>query len=66
MRSEAVIMASPLLGENLGFLERLEQLHIQELVAQLAVDALAIALPRVADPPDRQPHQKSQGEPGSI
>jgi hypothetical protein len=42
-------MASPLLDQHLGFSERCEDFHVQQLVSEFRVEALAIAVfPRTA------------------
>jgi len=44
-----VVVRPPLLNQHLGFEERVEYLHVEQLVPQLAVEALDIAvLPRAA------------------
>ncbi len=37
-----VVVPAPLLDQDLGFSERVEHLHVEQLVAQLAVEALDI------------------------
>ena len=50
-------MAPPSLDQHLGFLERVEDLAVQQLVAQLAVEALVVAvLPRAAALDEQRPH----------
>jgi hypothetical protein len=44
MGSDGVVMVTPLLNEYLGLLEAAEDFAIQQLVPQLAVEALAIAI----------------------
>jgi len=49
VRSDRVVVLAPLLDHNLGFLQAVEDLSIEALVAQLAVEGFAIAvLPRAA------------------
>ena len=49
MRPNRIVLPAPLLDENLGLLERIEDLPIHELVLQLAVEALIVPiLPRAA------------------
>jgi hypothetical protein len=42
MRSDGVVVVAPLLDENSGFLEAVEDLAIERFVVQLAVEAFAI------------------------
>lgn len=44
MRADGVVVSPPCLDQDLGFGEAEEQLAIEQLVAQLAVEALAIAV----------------------
>ena len=47
MRADRVVMPPPGLDEHLRFLERVEHLTAEELVAQFRVEAFAVAiLPR--------------------
>ena len=49
MRPDRIVMASPLLDQHLGFSERCEDFHVQQLVSEFRVEALAIAvLPRTS------------------
>ncbi len=49
MRSDRIVMPSPLLDQHLGLVQRREQFTCQQLVAELGVEALAVAvLPRAA------------------
>jgi hypothetical protein len=49
MGPDGIEMLAPLLDQHLGFLERVEHLAVQQLIAELAVEALDIAiLPRAA------------------
>ena len=42
MWSHGVVVHPPLLDQDLGFEERVEHLHVEQLVPQLAVEALDI------------------------
>ena len=44
MRSDRIVMAPPLLDQHLGLVERRELFCRQQLVAQLGVEALAVAV----------------------
>ena len=47
MRTDSVVVLTPFFDDDLGFLERVEDLSIEQLVAELCVEALAVAvLPR--------------------
>ena len=49
MGSDGVVVGSPSLDEDLGFLEAVEDLAVEQFVSQLAVEAFAIAVfPRTA------------------
>jgi hypothetical protein len=49
MRPDLIVVPSPLLDEHLGLVQRRELFSRQQLVAQLGVEALAVAvLPRAA------------------
>ena len=49
VRPDGVAVPSPLLDEHLRLFERVEDLSVQELVPELAVEALVVAvLPRTA------------------
>ncbi len=49
MRAHAIVMAPPGFNEDLCLSERREDLNVQELVSELRVQALAVAiLPRTA------------------
>ena len=49
MRSDRVVVFTPLLDDDLGFLEAVEDFAVEQLIAQLRVVALAIAvIPRAA------------------
>lgn len=49
MRSDGVVVLPPLLDDNLGFLQTVEDLAVEQLIAQFAVEAFAIAvLPRAS------------------
>ena len=42
--SDRIVVLSPLLDQDAGFLQRIEDLPVQELVPELAVKALIIAV----------------------
>jgi hypothetical protein len=44
MRSLGVVMAPPILDQYLGFFQRIEDLPIEQLITQLAIEALDIAI----------------------
>ena len=44
MRPDGVVMVAPAADQDLGFPERIEDLAVEELVAQLAVEAFALAI----------------------
>ena len=44
MRSDGVVVLSPLLDDDLGFLEAVEDLTVQQLVAQLSVKGFVVAI----------------------
>ena len=47
MRSDGIVVVPPTLDQNLGFLECEEDLAVQALVPELAIEALVVAiLPR--------------------
>ena len=47
MRSDRVVMSPPLLDQHFSLLERVEDLFVEQLVSELAVEALVVAvLPR--------------------
>ena len=49
MWAKGVVVATPALDDDLGLLERVEDFAIEELVAELRVEALDVAvLPRAA------------------
>ncbi len=49
MRTMNVVMPSPLLDQDRGFFQRIEDLRVQQLVSELAIERLAVAvLPRAA------------------
>ena len=49
MRPHRIVVPPPLFDEDLGFLERREDLAVQQLVSQLAVERLVVTiLPRAA------------------
>ena len=49
MRALRVVMSAPLFNDDLRFLEAAEQFAVEQLIAQLAVEGLAVAvLPRAA------------------
>ena len=49
MRSDRIVMLAPSFDDDLRLLKRVEDFAIEELIAQLGVEALAIAiLPRAA------------------
>ena len=49
MRPDSVVMPTPLPSDDLGFLERVENLAIQKFIPEFAVEALAVAVfPRAA------------------
>ena len=49
MRTHRVVVAAPVFDHNLGLLQCVEDLAVEQFIAQLAVEALAIAiLPRTA------------------
>lgn len=49
MRSNAIVVLAPLLDHDLDFPQRVEDLAVQQLVTQLAIERLAVAiLPRAA------------------
>ena len=49
MRSNRVVVNAPLFYQNACFIEAVEQLSIQELVAELAIEAFTVTiLPRTA------------------
>src|SRR3982751_2237172 len=51
VRSDGVVVMAPLTDHNLGFLQTVEDLTVEQLIAQLAVEGLAVAvLPRTAGP----------------
>ncbi len=46
---DSVVVLTPLLDQRLGFLQRVEDLAIEQLVPQLSIEALVVAvLPRTA------------------
>ena len=55
MRAPGVVVLTPALGDDPGLGEAVEQLAVQELVAQLGVEPLAVAvLPRAAKLDERR------------
>ena len=44
MWADRVVMAPPRFDENLGFLERIEYLSVQELVTQSGIEALDVTI----------------------
>lgn len=47
MGSDGVVLGTPVLDQDLGFLEGVEDLAVEQLISKLAVEALAVAtLPR--------------------
>ncbi len=44
MRSLGVVMAPPILDQYLGFFQRIEDLAIEQLIAQLAIKDLDVAV----------------------
>ena len=44
VRSDRIVVLSPLLDQDGGFLQRIEDLSVQELVPEFAVKALIIAV----------------------
>lgn len=49
VRPECVVLPPPVLDNDLGLLQRKEQLPIQQLISELAVEALVVSvLPRTA------------------
>ena len=44
VRADGVVVVAPLLDDDLGFLEAVEDFPVEQLVAQLAVEALAVAV----------------------
>ena len=44
MRSEGVVVVPPTLDQNLGFLQSEEDLAVQALIPELAVEALVVAI----------------------
>ena len=49
MRPDVVVVVAPLFDDDLCFFQRVEQLAVQQLVAQPAVEALVVAVfPRAA------------------
>ena len=43
-RTDGVVVAAPLFNEDLGLGEGVEHLHVEQLIAELAVEALHIAV----------------------
>ena len=63
MGSDRIVQAPPLLDEDNGLRQRVEDLAVQELVPQLAVEALVVAvLPRTARFDEERLHTES-GQP---
>ena len=49
MRPDRVVVLAPLLNDDLGFLETVEDLPVEQFVAEFSVEAFAIAiLPRAS------------------
>ena len=44
MGSEGVVMLAPSLDQHFGFPQRVEDLHVEELVSELRVEALVVAV----------------------
>ena len=44
MGPDPVVVAAPVFGDDLSFLERIKDLAIQEFISQVAVKALAVAV----------------------
>ena len=44
MRPDGVVVAAPLPNNSLGLLQAVEDLSVQKLVTQLAVEAFAVAI----------------------
>ena len=42
--SDVVVLLSPALGQDLGFLERIEDLAVQQFISHLAVEGLDVAV----------------------
>jgi len=60
MRPPSIVLVPPTLDQHLGFLQLVEDLPIQELIPQLAVEALDVPVPWTAS------RAGSQGLPGSM
>jgi len=57
MGAMSVVVPSPLLDQDRGFFQRIEDLRIQQLVPELAVERLAVAvLPRTAGLDEQRGH----------
>ena len=50
MRSLCIVMDAPLLDDDLGFPEAVEDLAVQQFVPELAVEGLAVAVLPVSSP----------------
>ena len=65
MRPDGVVMPTPSLDQHLSFLERVEDLAVEQLVSELAIEGLIEAvLPRAAGL-DKEGLDLDPGKPGS-
>jgi hypothetical protein len=44
--ADGIVVPAPLLDQDLGLDERVEHLHVEQFVTQLAVEALVVAILR--------------------